>query len=392
MNLDLLFAILFYGLLILFFLKHKDKFEIQGKIIALYKTKLGLKLMDRLAKLKGFVFFGYLGVVVGFLGMGYIFYILISKTVGFVLNGGIPPLAPVLPGVTIPGMPTLGFWHWIIAIFVVAVLHEFSHGILARAHGLKVKSSGFALFGPILAAFVEPDEKQMEKASKKSQLSVYAAGPFMNIVTGFVFLLLLNYGGMALQENAFDINGIMVGEIVDGSPAFESGMEAPLIIESVNGQIIDNPEVFVSVLDGIEPGDTLEFGTDLGDYSVITVEHPDNSSKGYVGISGLTLNYELEEGRSSLWNGIFWINLLLLWLFVISIGIALFNLLPIGPVDGGRMFYVLCLSLFDKSKAQKIWTFVSFFILVLIIINLLPWITKLFVWLFHTLVFLITLF
>ena len=45
------------------------------------------------------------------------------------------------------------------ALAIVAIPHEFAHGIFARLNNLRVKSSGFALFGPILAAFVEPDEK-----------------------------------------------------------------------------------------------------------------------------------------------------------------------------------------------------------------------------------------
>ena len=55
------------------------------------------------------------------------------------------------------------FFYWIISIFVIAVVHEFSHGLIARANNIKVKSSGFAflaLLVPIIpAAFVEPDEK-----------------------------------------------------------------------------------------------------------------------------------------------------------------------------------------------------------------------------------------
>ena len=49
MNFDLLFAVLFYGLLIWFFFKKREKWEVHGKIIALYKTQLGVKAMEKLA-------------------------------------------------------------------------------------------------------------------------------------------------------------------------------------------------------------------------------------------------------------------------------------------------------------------------------------------------------
>src|SRR3989344_8635488 len=102
----------------------------------------------------------------------------------------------VLPGVKIPGLPYLGFWHWIITIFILALVHEFCHGILARLYNLKIKSSGLAILGVLLpivpAAFVEPDEKKLFKKKKKEQLSVLAAGPFSNLVlAGIIFLISL---------------------------------------------------------------------------------------------------------------------------------------------------------------------------------------------------------
>ena len=51
MNLDLTLALIFYTLLVIYIMKNKSKFEFHGKIIALYKTKLGLKLMDKISKI-----------------------------------------------------------------------------------------------------------------------------------------------------------------------------------------------------------------------------------------------------------------------------------------------------------------------------------------------------
>ena len=125
--------------------------------------------------------------------MIFIFYYLIVATYKLIfVPNAIPALAPVLPGIKVlPGLPILGFWHWIITILIVAGIHEFSHGIYARYHKIKIKSSGFAFLGPILAAFVEPDEKQLKKKSKKAQLEVFSAGPFSNIITGFLLLLFI---------------------------------------------------------------------------------------------------------------------------------------------------------------------------------------------------------
>src|SRR3990167_11441996 len=195
MNFDLIFALIFYGLLVLFYIKNKKKFSKEG-LLLLYRTKLGLLLMDKLAKKypKLLNFLGYFSVFIGFIGMLSIFYILIKGTYGLIfVPDSAPVLAPVLPGIKIPGLPTLSFWHWIIAIFFVAVIHEFAHGIYARLYKIKIKSSGFAFLGPILAAFVEPDEKVMKKVSNKKQLAIISAGPFVNIVFAFLILLFIQF-------------------------------------------------------------------------------------------------------------------------------------------------------------------------------------------------------
>ena len=48
----------------------------------------------------------------------------------------------------------------------------------------------------------------------------------------------------------------------------------------------------------------------------------------------------------------------------------MFNLLPLGHVDGGRMLLVALQRYFDEKKALRIWKVVSFAFLVLILVNL----------------------
>ena len=76
MNFDLIFAIVFYALLFIFYLRHKEKFQVQGKIFALYRTKLGINLMDKLAKKypKILNFLANISIGIGFIGMILILY------------------------------------------------------------------------------------------------------------------------------------------------------------------------------------------------------------------------------------------------------------------------------------------------------------------------------
>jgi membrane-associated protease RseP (regulator of RpoE activity) len=72
--------------------------------------------------------------------------------------------------------------------------------------------------------------------------------------------------------------------------------------------------------------------------------------------------------------------LLIGWIFIANLGVGLFNLLPLGPVDGGRMFLLASLALFknNEKKAKRLWLIVSFFTLGLIAISILPWFYNLF--------------
>ena len=208
-NFDTLSAILFImitGFLVIINRKKLD-FQILLKIskipllyAVLWRTEFGLKFMDRFAsrfreliKLFGYCFIGF-----GFYGM-----IFISIQMVFVLIGlFISPketsqgFSLVLPLTNIPGIGYLSFWHFLIAIFITVLVHEFAHGILARAHNIPVKSSGLGVFSILLPifpiAFVEPDEKKLSKEKDIVQYSIFAAGPMANIILPFIILLLFS--------------------------------------------------------------------------------------------------------------------------------------------------------------------------------------------------------
>lgn len=397
-NWDLVSIVIFYLILLLLFFRFRDKFVNQG-LVVLYKTKFGLKLMDRFAKKfpKLINVFAFTGVVVGFSGMAFIVYFLIKETFKLVLVPGTESaLAPVLPGIQIAGAPTLSFWHWIITIFVAALLHEFAHGVIARSFNVNVKSSGFAFLGPLLAAFVEPEEKELEKKSIMEQLKVFAAGPFMNIVFGFLVLLFLAFVFIPVTSNFYQNEGIIVNQVMDGYPMNESGIEMPFVITSVNGEETLSYEEFTAVTSDLKPGDIAVVGTDRGDYNVTLVGNPENESLPFFGIMALQESKKFKSDCNCLsWlGGLFnWIELLLLWLFLISLGVGLFNLLPLGPVDGGRMFYVLMLGIFKKeSVAKKILIVSTVICVALIVINMIPWINKLLVFLWNIILLVVGLF
>ena len=96
-----------------------------------------------------------------------------------------PGGALLLPGVNLP------FFEGILALIAILVVHEVSHAVLARIAKVPIKSSGIVFFGIIpMGAFVEPDEKKLEKIDRVKQTRVLVAGPTANFVSSVGFLVI----------------------------------------------------------------------------------------------------------------------------------------------------------------------------------------------------------
>ncbi len=161
--------VIFLGIFLYFKRKNIEVQKIIYPVLyfLMYKTKLGLKAMDRFSKKRFVNWFGNIGVVIGFAGMAAMAFFLIYNIYRiFTTPAAVAGVQLVLPFKTKFGFH-VPFFYWIIAIFIIATCHEFMHGVMARKNKVKIKSSGFAFLGvlvPVLpAAFVEPDEKQMAK-------------------------------------------------------------------------------------------------------------------------------------------------------------------------------------------------------------------------------------
>lgn len=390
MNYDLILVIIFYLALYLIFIIYRKKFDVQNKVFILYRTKLGLKLMNHLASKypKILSLIGSLGVITGFLGMAFIFYILIKGTYSLLFTpAAIPVLSPVLPGIKIAGLPVLSFWHWIIAILIIAIIHEFCHGIYSRLHGVRILSSGFAFLGPLLAAFVEPDEKKMAKKKPHAQLQILAAGPFSNIVFALIILLLIFFVFTPINNSILEEKGIVIVSIDKTMPINKTMIKEGLAIDSVDGVEIKNRADFIAAINAHAPGEKVFMKSNNTFYEVVLGADLANSTKPKMGVfvspAEIGLKDDIKERYFNFYPVYAWILELMFWLFAISFGVGLFNLLPLGPVDGGRMFYIGMLALFkDKDKARQLYLFATWMCLLLIFINLMPFIIKLFVWLF----------
>ena len=369
------YAFLFYGLIMLFVYINRKKFEIHAKIIALYKTKVGLRLMDRLAqKYRGFFqIFGYCGIGFGFAAMAFIVATLSMNLFSLLTEpNAVSGVSPVIPGIKIPGssffVPLVIGW---ISLFVIILVHEFSHGVVARAHNVKIKSSGILFFGPIMGAFVEPDEKEFLKREPSVQYSVFAAGSFSNMFLAlFVFILLL--GVSPLKDSLTEPIGFSVASLVKDFPAEKAGIKAGDIITGINGKEIKTHEEFQKEYRYIRPGEVVAIKISSSTYKIKTAADKDGNAM--MGISGLKDERVLKNQSLALrilFSALGLILEFLTWTYVLSLGIGIINLLPLGPIDGGRMMKTaLDQTVSDKKKALVVFGRVTLLCIALLLLNL----------------------
>jgi len=377
---------IFYLAIIIFFYIKRKKLDFQAKIIVLYRMKFGLKFIEKFATKfrKLIILWGYIGTGIGFIGILIISYLMIKIVIQLIIQPSTSAqVSLVLPGMNIPGLGVLPFWYWILAIFMIALVHEFSHGIVARAHKIEVKNTGLVLLGPIIGAFVEPNENKLNKAKDIQKYSVLAAGSFSNILLAILAFLLLIFVFVPIQANMAHIDGWTFQEYVNESLPFSQTEIMPgTIITGINNVNTISFQNFSKELNKYQAEDDVIIRTKNGSYPITFASNPDNESKPYMGIMMIQNNFVLNEPYQknfgkSIFNILDWFTGLnsgkkgfLEWLFILSLGIGLFNLLPLPIVDGGRMMQVLLHRIKGKEKGERWYIKIGLFFLLILLISL----------------------
>lgn len=372
------FIFLFYLVVVIFLLSKRKKLERQAKILVLYRMKWGLKFMENFArKHRSLVLlFGYIGVGAGYLGLIFISYILVKNLWDLVVKPtAISGVSLVLPGVKVPGLGVLPFWYWLAAIFVIALIHEFAHGIVARVWGIPVKNTGLVFLGPIIGAFVEPEEKKLRKQSDIAQYSVLAAGSFANIILAVLALGVLNYGLGPLQQMMVEPTGFTFEEYYgEAYPAAEIELPPNILITGLDGEKVEDFFQFNEKLSCLSPGEEIILNTQEKDYPLKLGENPDEPGKPFLGIKNIRNEFKTKEKYQGGFGsyGYYlneWLAGFFRWLFLLSLGIGLFNLLPLPFVDGGRMLQVFLHTFRGEKKGERYYRQIIMFFLLVLLLN-----------------------
>jgi membrane-associated protease RseP (regulator of RpoE activity) len=435
-------------------------------LLLLYRTSWGIKLIDfiggkykRTLKVLSYVSIG-LGYCL-MAAMIWLFYSIIKIYMfrpDVVTAVKVPPIMPLIPYIDkiVPGLPSFYFIYWIIILAVIAITHEFAHGIFAAANKVRIKKTGFGFFPfflPVfLAAFVELDEDQMEKKSKFSQMAVLSAGTFANVITAVIgFVILFSFfslsfapagvtfdtypyavvgteyvssvNGIVLNNPTYEnilenfeegkLNAIGIGEDVydngvrgfnqdkEGkyyiqlyyeSPAMSAGLDGAIL--SIDGVQTDSVEILRDELSKKSPGEVIEVVSFDGESEIVQeitlTANPVDENVAWLGIGFENRQREGVMGKIYTWMssfkeanvyyaskignlGLFIYNLLW-WVVLISLSVALVNMLPVGIFDGGRFFYLTVWGITGKEKwAQKAFGFMTYLFLALLLGLMILW-------------------
>ncbi len=262
----------------------------------------------------------------------------------------IPGVAPLIPGITIP------LFAGIISLVIILIVHEFSHGVLARLVKVKIKSIGLVLFGVIPAgAFVEPDEASIKKLSEQSQNRIFIAGVSSNILLSLIFFVLFITFLLYIMP-ALLTTKVIVAATVPGSAA--SVLPTNSTILDWNNYPIKNISSFTVAAKNDTPYSKVSVVTDGGSYLLTA------NATGKVGVYVNQVSVPLNPGTG--FNIVNFLYAVVSLSFLLNFLVGVVNMLPIPGLDGWRVYQT-------KIKDKRIMSALTWLVVLLILLNIVPW-------------------
>lgn len=363
-------------------------------IVFMLRTRQGLGLMDRLGQWKITKPLAWVMLAIVPVAAAMALYVisfeisaLYFSPEGHEIISNVVTISPLanflLPGIN-PYLP-LSVW---LAVIVAVVIHEASHGIVARSLGLRIKSAGvlLLLFLPI-GAFVEVDDKQLKEVRSRDSLRVLGAGSGINFIVGVACLLLLILTVSAMAPSA---KGAAIIGVVQDSPAYSAGIQPGDFVLAINNSPITDLGVLRNGTFSVGEKVSLTVWHDgqtrtlsdvvLSNYTETVLNKTSGQSTKviypFLGVD--ESSYASLKATAAAWTGSYKTSPLtymvdiptfgaaqynvpfstvlspfytsplgsltalvtsaLYWMFFVNFNLAIFNSLPIYPMDGGQAF------------------------------------------------------
>ncbi|MFP3909810.1 MAG: site-2 protease family protein [Archaeoglobaceae archaeon] len=364
--------------------------------ILMIRTSRGLNFLERISKAKTFWrWVANLGIPAVFLGMIFMFVLIILMD--FMLLAAPPPPSELTEPrnvLLIPGLNQfIPLISGLIGLIVTLIVHEFSHAILSRVEGVRVKSLGVLVALIPIGGFAEPDEEEMmdkTKTTRPQRIRIFSAGVISNfIVAALVFgLFMVLLGGLSS-------NGVYVSGAFEDYPAQEAGIKPGTAIFRINDTDTPDLETFQEEMRETRPGDVVKVYTynetgAVDEYTLNLTKNPHEGSNGFMGVTVLDVLQTLKNMPSQLttvegwlmaismpftlfggftgvymhafeptgiWentgNLLFYVLNILYWTGWINFYVGLFNCLPAVPLDGGRVFHESFAGILSRRYGER---------------------------------------
>ncbi|MFA5931652.1 MAG: site-2 protease family protein [archaeon] len=318
-----------------------------------------------------------------------------------------PSVAPVLPGVPIPGLGVvIPLIAWV-SLAMVLIIHEFSHGIMMVYYKEKIKSVGLLVAGFFpMGAFVEQDDKTFNVLSDKKAINVLSAGSASNLFTmalAWIFLILFLFAlspldSVVSSEYNKTFGGVKIKSVSDRVSYCGIDVNAPAKglflaedkVKQINGKDINGIYLL-----------NAEFRNSKGDINFLVERISLDTNKPYdlniivtpfkfeeLGIQKIGVEFEvIQTGYSPPGEIVFvqtvasLISQILLFFVIISFAAGSFNYFPSDPFDGGRMAKIMLAPYFgfmkmnEKETQKLIGRLFIWLLIISLTLNMIPYLT-----------------